>query len=131
MRKLAIGILVTIALAGCGDSGDQNAPVAGEDHALTEAVHAVCDARDAVGDSIEPSWRIFQNRAHDALHELARQVTEESRPAAATLLEAKQRVEVAFVKDMDTKGFRKLMSQLFDASNDALDHLSLPRVGCA
>jgi hypothetical protein len=91
----------------------------------------LCHARAAIKDSIGPSWRIFQNEAHDALHELAREVTPKSRSVAARLLEAKQRVEVAFVQDMAPDGFKKLLSQLLAASNAALEELDLETVECA
>ena len=131
MRTLALGIVLSVVLTGCGNADDQepSTPII-DDHVLTQAVEGVCEARDAIDDSIGPSWEIFQNKAHDALHELARQMTEESRGSAAALLEAKQRVEVAFVEDMNAKGFRKLMNQLLDASNAALGELSLATVRC-
>jgi nitrous oxide reductase accessory protein NosL len=131
VRTLVLGIVVSIVLAGCGTDEEPGSTPAAGDEALTRAVRGVCKARDAVAGSIAPSWRIFQDEAHDALHELARQVTEENRAAAAALLEAKQRVEVAFVKDMNANGFRKLMSELVDASNAALEELSLTPVECA
>jgi len=131
VRTLALGVVVSFVLTGCGNTDDpeQSVPII-DDHVLIQAVEGVCEARDAIDDSIGPSWEIFQNRAHDALHELAREVTEESRGRAAALLEAKQRVEVAFVEDMNAKGFRKLMTQLLDASNASLGELSLTPVRC-
>lgn len=131
MSRLAIGLVVGIVLTGCGKGDDQDrSGTTASEAALPHAVHALCDAREAIDDSSGPSWRIFQNGAHDPLHELARQVTPKSRSVAASLLEAKQRVEVAFVKDMDPSSFRKLMTELLDASNAALEQLSLTVVEC-
>lgn len=61
----------------------------------TSAVHrAVCDALDEAraGDT-ESARRVFVNRAHEGLHQLAADTADQDRGAAAALLEAKQQVE--------------------------------------
>jgi hypothetical protein len=125
-------VVLALSLSGCrqqDDPGTDGASGSGN-RVLTQAVRGLCDARDAIGDSIAPAWRIFQNESHDALHELARRVTEESRVVAARLLEAKQRVEAGFAQGMSPDGFRTQMIDLIEEANAALEEVSMTPVEC-
>jgi hypothetical protein len=81
-RSLVAALLVAVAGCGGSDGPDPNAT-------LVDAHAALCEA------AAEPARAraLFFDRAHDALHEVARRVEESERPLAAQLLEAKEVVE--------------------------------------
>jgi hypothetical protein len=95
-----LGAMTTLALVlsllagACGPSGGSATAVAPAD--LTVALAGLCRAADFArsGDLFE-ARRTFLNRSHAFLHELAARGDEQTRPAVARLLEAKQRVEAA------------------------------------
>lgn len=87
--------LVSFLLAGaCGPSGGSATAAAPAD--LTVALAGLCRAADLArsGDLFE-ARRTFLNQSHAFLHEQAARGDEQTRPAVARLLEAKQRVETA------------------------------------
>ena len=73
---------------------------------------------------------MFYDRAHDHLHELARQAQATDRPAAARLLEAKQRVE----HDLDAGAAPPRLvgdlDRLLAATDAALTAISIPPPAC-
>jgi hypothetical protein len=93
--------VVAVALAGCasrpvGPAGAA-AAVSPADQRLVAAVAALCDARGEARAAVPAARGIFYDRSHEAMHELARRVQAVDRGAAASLLEAKNRVESGFL----------------------------------
>ena len=120
--RVTIAILVT--LGACASSE----PLAVEPSSLRAAVTGLCDARAASQDSVQEASDIFFNESHDALHDLARQATDEEPSAAARLLEAKNVVESSLAKgDTDVEGE---LGALISAANDALEAVSEEPVSC-
>jgi len=53
----------------------------------------LCEAAQQAGTDISTAAKTFNSKSHDGLHLIARGLQEIDRPASATLLEAKQKVE--------------------------------------
>jgi hypothetical protein len=53
----------------------------------------LCEAGQQAGTDISAAAKTFNSKSHDGLHVIARGLQEIDRPASATLLEAKQKVE--------------------------------------
>jgi hypothetical protein len=53
----------------------------------------LCEAAQQAGTDISAAAKTFNSKSHDGLHLIARGLQEIDRPASATLLEAKQKVE--------------------------------------
>ncbi len=93
MAFLAAAAVSAIRARGDGDATGNSE--AASPAATSAAAHSgVCQALTLakVGD-IGQARRVFSNRSHQALHDLAAAVEERSRAASARLLEAKARVE--------------------------------------
>ena len=117
-------IAILVSLGACASSE----PLAVEPSSLRAAVAGLCEARTASQDSVQEASDIFFNESHDALHDLARRVTDEEPSAAARLLEAKNVVESSLAED-DADVEREL-GILISAANDALEVLSEEPVSC-
>ncbi len=135
-RSIATPLLlaVVLALGACGADGSPTSPSearAGEgpgEEARLRAAHAgVCDAAGAGPDRAET---IFFDRAHDALHELARALQETDRPLAARLLAAKQDVEADFEAASRAASARADLVRLAAVTGDALDRLDIDTPDC-
>ena len=122
-------LMLGLTLGACGN-GDQSAADVRSDSALRDAVGSLCTARDDVARSTGEGRRVFEDEAHAALHEIARRVTPKDRVVAASLLEAKQRVEAAFATEAAPSPLTKLLSELIKEANLALEELSLSKVDC-
>jgi hypothetical protein len=104
-RQAMVGALtaaVALAVGGCGAraGGPAGAPAADltpADQRLVSAVTALCDARRQAATTVPTARTTFYDRAHDAMHELARRTETADRPAASQLLEAKNAVEQDFL----------------------------------
>ncbi len=98
MRRTAVALLLLLA-AACGRSADgkpETVILAGDRVAvapLLDAHAALCEASAAAGGDASVARATFFDRAHDALHTVARGLEEVSRASAAELLEAKEKVE--------------------------------------
>ena len=99
----AILVFASVTLAGCRapeQGGPGTVTMAGETVArsrLGAVVAGVCDAADLAGRNIANARVIFYAQSHDGLHLIARGLADVDRPAAAALLEAKQKVEADFL----------------------------------
>lgn len=97
---VSVGLVVTgIAVVVLGmtifaeDDGAAGASSPGGDQGYVSAVTGLCEARRVASAEPEEAVRLFQDRVHVPLHDIAAQVEEADRAAAAKLLEAKQEVE--------------------------------------
>jgi hypothetical protein len=100
---LVLAIALAVAGAGCG-SGDKPAPVvvamAGQTVAaakLLTIAAGICDAARQAATSIDTARQTFFGQSHDGIHLIARGLQDKDRAAAATLLEAKVKVEEDFL----------------------------------
>lgn len=82
LRRSALAALLVLAVGCGGGSSDGNGR-------LIDAHAALCRAAVNQGEA----RALFFDRAHDALHEVARRVEDVDRGQAARLLESKERVE--------------------------------------
>jgi hypothetical protein len=96
---------------------------------LRGVVEALCEASDEAARDAEAARRIFFDRAHDPLHDIAAAAEKVDRSSAARLLEAKQAVEA----DLEATAAPELTSdlgRLIVATRDALEDLSVSTEGC-
>ena len=109
-------LLFLFAAAALGACSERGAPLAqsGGDQSQ-DIVTALCEARDDIGRDAGATEAIFFDRAHDRLHDLARDAAELDRSVAARLLEAKQNVEA----DLDEAPSRRVLTDDFDALIDS------------
>lgn len=122
MRLLLIGVLTSgLVLAGCSDDGSRNP--------LVRDLNDLCRATAGRVDLGQQESAFF-DRAHDAIHELARRVTEEDPGLGAALLEAKQQIEAGLTETSDDPIPSRPFRRLVDATNDALSSIELPMVSC-
>lgn len=98
MRTLrgAAALAASAALAGCGTATVETERPLSEGDTVPAVLASVCAA--AAADDAATAEDAF-HRAHDGIHTLARDLqAEDRRDRAATLLEAKQRVEAGFAE---------------------------------
>lgn len=126
---LATGVLL-LAVA-CGDAeeagGAEHDPTAAATVDGETLVAELCVASQNAGDPAE-SGAAF-DRAHGALHDLARELAEIDRAAAARLHEAKQRAEASRTAGEPTE-LEPALAALTDAARDALASLGQQTGAC-
>lgn len=95
LRMRMIATALALALVACSDASGQEG---GREARLRMASQGLCDARAQASRSDVPrAAAVFNEEVHAFLHELAADLQEIDRAAAAALLEAKQRVEAVIV----------------------------------
>lgn len=110
----AIVVLVGAALLASAVRSDGSA----ESPAARRIYHEVCAARDAAASGRDPqATRLFLDRAHGPLHDLAADAAEVDRAAAGRLLEAKNAVETVIEER------RPLAAPLDDRADETLGAL--------
>ena len=115
------------ALGACG-GGRPRSEAERDDGGI---VGALCEARDrAVRDAAEAE-AIFLDRAHDGLHDLAREVAEVDRSAAARLLEAKQSVEADIERPSSGASLEVHLEELIASARRALELSTGSAPSCA
>ena len=93
MRMTATALALT--LVACSDASREDTGLEGR---LAGASQGLCDAQaHASRSDVARAAAVFNAEVHAFLHELAADLQETDRAAAADLLEAKQRVEAALV----------------------------------
>jgi hypothetical protein len=121
--------------AGCSSSPNDNPAtmeIRGERVPVTQlrgVVDALCEAKDQAAPDPEAARRIFFDRAHDPLHDVAAAAEEVDRSSAARFLEAKQAVE-ADLQAMAAPELASDLGRLVAATRDALKDLSVSTEGC-
>jgi hypothetical protein len=133
--KIVVLLLVAGAAAVAGaftvfaDRNDTGGAIAGEVSGarLQTAVVSLCEAR-AEGDP-RVVERLFFDRAHAQMHELAQALDDEHRRRAAELLEAMQRVEADLARN--SAAAASSLSELIGAAAKGLTALSLDPPTCA
>jgi hypothetical protein len=100
---------------------------------LTVALAGLCRAADSAGSGdLFEARRIFLNRSHTFLHELAARGGDRARPAVARLLEAKQRVEAALgpASEASSAEVATLLEELEIATRDLAGAVGTPAPRC-
>lgn len=92
------------------------------------AVLGLCDVRDAPNPSAADS--AFFDHTHDELHVIAAATEERDRQAAASLLEAMQRVEAELEAPQPAAGFSQEVEALLGATRAALGAIGLSAPDC-
>lgn len=129
---LLVGLAVVLA-AGCGGQGHSTVTAADQADtaaALRDAAAALCTAKDQAAGDPAAARRVFYDRAHDRLHELARLAERTDRPAAARLLEAKQRVEHDLDGPSPPARLAGDLDRLLTTTNAALAAISISPPPC-
>ncbi|HEV2071778.1 MAG TPA: hypothetical protein VGR26_18490 [Acidimicrobiales bacterium] len=121
-QYLSLVVLATVSAAcGGGDQGpDQSTGRYGNTH------QALCQASEAArrGDA-EAAERVFFDRAHQPLHQLAAEVSDIDRTVAARLHEAKAATEAGLNGDDNAEALARL-TDATRASLEAIDHPTPP-----
>jgi hypothetical protein len=121
-RSTLLAGIALIFLAGCGSGSDEPYLAAGS--GLCDAAMKV-ETGDAAG-----AETVFYDTVHQPLHDLAAEVSEVDRAAAARLLEAKEAVE----SDLDTdppEADADAWQTLVAATEEALVVIGHDRLSCA
>ena len=114
---LSMMMVVAVMLACSGGAASSQQVT----DASNRIVAALCDARAQVGEGAAAVESIFVDRAHDPLHDLARDSVEINRAVAARLLEAKQAVEAAFETARSKDALTVQLDSLIDATRRAVE----------
>lgn len=121
--------------SGIGPAGTETITVGGESvpvSSLVDGFAGLCQANQAAADRDFAHAKLtFNDHAHTPLHTVARALEDIDRPAAARLLEAKQRVEA----DLDgsgttTPGLAADLAALVSATRAGLDRLGIGPQEC-
>ena len=135
-RPLPVLIALALTLAGCSEAGGggvtEPAPSGAlgpvSQDAADEAVLGLCAIVEAV--DVGSASAEFQDRSHQTLHVIAAAADVADRDAAATLLEAKQRVEADLSRARLPEDFAGDVEALLEATRGALDAIGLEPAPC-
>jgi hypothetical protein len=119
--------LLALTLAACSDQAG------GSEVGLQRASQGLCDAQVlAVESNVPRAATVFDREAHGFLHELAADLEEVDRAAAAGLLEAKQRLEAILADPVraDPQEVAVLITELQRALRDGAEAAGLPTPLC-
>lgn len=117
MSRTILITAVLVALTACGN-GSGTGATRSPGQALTDAI---CRARsDAARGETAAANREYYDHAHQPLHELAAELQRKDRSAAATLLEAHQRVEDDLATEPPPRDLADHLAALADQARDAV-----------
>lgn len=113
------------------DDHDATASSGNSNETYVAAVTGLCAAHHAASTDADEARRIFQDDAHVPLHDVAAEVQETDRAAAAALLEAKETVE-SDVEDesVDGAALESDLEDLLDATVLALRAIDVEAPTC-
>jgi hypothetical protein len=127
LRMRIAATLLALTLAACSDQAG------GSEADLQRASQGLCDAQVLAFESNVPrAASVFDREAHGFLHELAADLEEVDRAAAAGLLEAKQRLEAILADPVraDPQEVAVLITELQRALRDGAEAAGLPTPLC-
>lgn len=132
----ALSAALSLAACGGGSGGDASTPSplpSGSLGVVTPVAAAavlqgLCGVRDAP--DAPAANAIFYDRTHQELHVIAAATEEQARSAAATLLEAMQRVEAELERPLLPAAFSADVESLVGATRAALSSIGLDAPGC-
>jgi hypothetical protein len=133
---VAVAVLVLVLsplLGACAsaEDGGNDASEPPDAARWRQTVELVREAADRAERDSVAAAAIFQDRAHDRLHELAQAVDSSSRAAAGRLLEAKAVVEGDLASQQDGPDLGADLGRLVTAGREALVALSVAPPPCA
>jgi hypothetical protein len=91
---------------------------------------SICEAARQAATDVEAARKTFNGRAHDGLHLIARGLEAVDRAAAATLLQAKQKVEADFSKPPPAAQLVADLNQLADVTRSSLARFEVNVEAC-
>ena len=97
---------------------------------LTGYAGAICESARQAATDVDAARRTFNGRAHDGLHLIARGLETVDRAAAATLLQAKQKVEADFSKPPPAAQLVADLNQLADVTRSSLARFGVTAEAC-
>ena len=133
VRPALVAVAATVVLLeGCGggDPGPASTPRP-TGHTLEGLAEGVCGvAREARAGERAAARQHFVGRVHEDLHQLADELTDIDRAAAARVLEAKQRVEDDLDRPADPPDLGRDADELVAATGEGLRRLGLVAEEC-
>lgn len=90
----------------------------------------LCEAAEQAATDIAAAAKTFNSKSHDGLHLIARGLQEIDRPAAATLLEAKQKVESDISSKAAGPQLAADLRSLADVNRSSLERFNVPVDAC-
>ena len=91
---------------------------------------SLCESARQAATDVDAARKTFNGRAHDGLHLIARGLEEVDRAAAATLLQAKQKVEADFSKPPPAAQLVADLNQLADVTRSSLARFEVNVEAC-
>jgi hypothetical protein len=137
---LMVVLVVTVALAACGSSGEGSVPSpsvlpSGSLGVVTQrdadvAMRGLCEVRAVGASDRDQANALFYDRSHQELHVIAAAAEVRDRPAAGRLLQAMQRVEADLRGHRLPATFGADVEALIAASANALAAMGLTAPSC-
>ena len=132
--RIAAALIVLAALGSCGGSDGERTIAVGSERVavdrLQDAAEALCTARDQARADVKQANSTFYDRSHDDLHTIARALDPVDRPAAARLLEDKERVEADLRANASGSELAASLDALARSTRTGLDALSITVAPC-
>jgi hypothetical protein len=107
---------------------EASVPASGREE-YTAAYQGLCKSRALIDDNLGRARDVFYGEAHTTLHQLADEITENNRPLAAKLLEAKNLTERDLGGTVPASAAAS-MDKLLRVSREALIFLDVPARAC-
>lgn len=122
-------VAVLLVFSACG--GDASKPATDQESPYDELVGDLCESLSLATDGdVTGAQRVFEDRVHGPLHDLAADVQEVDRGAAADLLVAKNAVEQRFEATPEQAGVTKDLRSLSEAVGRSVEALGQGSGGC-
>ena len=129
MSRLVVFPVILVVASACSSGNAAGGPT--QEERLADASRGLCDALlEAERGDVAAASRVFQDRVHAYLHDLARRLSDFDRVAAGELLEAKQRLEAALRDGSGAETVRDLILGLQRELADAARAAGLPQHAC-
>jgi hypothetical protein len=90
----------------------------------------LCEAAQQAATDISAAAKTFNNKSHDGLHTIARGLQDIDRPASATLLEAKQKVEADISNKVDGAQLAADLRSLAEVNKSSLARFNVTVDAC-
>ncbi len=90
----------------------------------------LCEAATQAGTDVSAAEKTFGGKSHDGLHLIARGLQDIDRPASATLLEAKQKVEADFSNDVPGSQLAADLRSLSEVTKSSLARFNVTVDAC-
>jgi hypothetical protein len=138
-RIVTVLVAASVLVGGVGCDGERK-PAADEVAMAGQPVKisrlqviaaGICDAAQLAGRSIDSARATFYGQSHEGLHLIARGLEALDRAAAATLLEAKQKVESDFLDRRPASQLTDDLRRLADVTRSSLARFEVTADACS